>query len=293
VFPISREEGPERCSLGLATPKESQFRLGFFDLLSRSYRPLNLEAAPGLPRDSFDDAVWPLAAVEPFWQDERVGIRQGFISYEEYLSILCWLPDHLKMLWCLAYHWGIRKGELLKLRWEWALPYVADDEPIIKVPGFDPKTKQRITKNGEPHTLPLYAPEMREYLKMALSSRNAACPYIFQYRGKQLKSPRTGFENARHNAELDHVLIHDMRRTAIRNMVKAGISRKRAMQISGHLTESVFNRYDIGTEDDAVESGVTLREYHENQKQKFAKRETKLVAELVADTPEPNSGVIQ
>jgi integrase len=101
--------------------------------------------------------------------DERAGIRRTFISHDEYLAILRVLPDHLKMLWCFAYHWGVRKGELLKLRWEWVLPYLGDEEPIFKVPGFDPKTKRRITKTGEPHTLPLYAAEMREFLNLALA----------------------------------------------------------------------------------------------------------------------------
>jgi integrase len=197
--------------------------------------------------------------------DERSGIRTGFISHDEYLSIMQWLPDHLKMLWCFAYHWGIRKGELLKLQWSWVLPYLGYAEPILKIPGFDPKTRQRITKNGEAHTLPLYAAEMRHFLQMALEKRNPACPYIFQYRGKKLKSPRTGFENARRNAGLQHVLMHDTRRTAVRNMVRAGISKKRAMQISGHLTDNVFDRYDIEAEEDAVDTGVKMRGFMEKE----------------------------
>jgi Phage integrase family len=91
-----------------------------------------------------------------------------------------------------------------------------------------------------------------------------------------LRNPRTGFEKARRDAKLEHVLFHDMRRTAVRNMIKAGIPRKRAMEISGHRTESIFNRYDIGTEDDAVETGVAMRNYI----QKLAAAE-KLVVELV------------
>ncbi len=109
---------------------------------------------------------------------------------------------------------------------------------------------------------------------MALATRNPACPYIFQYRGKQLRSPRTGFENARHSADLDHVMIHDLRRTAVRNMIKAGIDPKRAMQISGHKTENVFRRYDIVAEDEAIETGQTMRGYMEKQK---------LVPKLVPD----------
>jgi integrase len=219
--------------------------------------------------------------------DERAGIRTGFISHEEYLAIRQWLPDHLKMLWCFAYHWGIRKGELLKLQWDWALPYLSYSEPIIKIPGFDPKTKNRITKNGEAHTLPLYAEEMRQYLQMALESRDPKCPYIFQYRGKRLKQARTGFEKARHNAGLDHILMHDTRRTAVRNMVRAGISKKRAMQISGHLTDNVFDRYDIEAEEDAVDTGVKMRRFMEKE----AAAAKQLGAQLGAYEKEGGKGI--
>lgn len=166
---------------------------------------------------------------------EDAGIRHNFISLEEYRAIMQELPQHLKMLWCFSYYWGIRKGELLKIRWEWVLPYLSDPKPCFKIPGFH--KKERVTKSGKPHTLPLYMPEMVEFLKLALSTRNPKCPYVFQFRDKQLKSPRTGFENARKAAGLEHIIMHDLRRTAVRNMMRSGMTKKRAMQISGHLTE--------------------------------------------------------
>ena len=53
-------------------------------------------------------------------------------------------------------------------------------------------------------------------------------------------------------------VLHDLRRTAVRNLERAGVSRSVAMKMTGHKTESVYRRYAIVSESDLREAGAKL-----------------------------------
>jgi integrase len=88
-----------------------------------------------------------------------------------------------------------------------------------------------------------------------LQKSGTICPYVFQRKGKQIKSIRHAWENACERAGYPGRLLHDLRRSAVRNLVRAGVPDTVARQITGHVTRSVFDRYNI-TSDSDVRAGL-------------------------------------
>jgi len=168
-------------------------------------------------------------------------VRTGFLEYDAYLRLRGELPEEIRPLFVIGYHTGARIGELKTLRWD-LVDLLANR--ITLEPGT--------TKSGEGRSLPIYG-EMREWLRIEKEIRDAQfpdCTYVFHRADKPVKNFRKSWELACERAGVSGLLFHDLRRTAVRNMVRAGIPEKIAMQISGHKTRSVFDRYDIVSDRD-------------------------------------------
>jgi integrase len=72
---------------------------------------------------------------------------------------------------------------------------------------------------------------------------------VFHWRGKAIRKLRRCWQSACKAAGLRDRLLHDFRRTAVRNLIRAGVQQAIAMKITGHRTDSIFRRYLIVDEE--------------------------------------------
>ncbi len=195
-------------------------------------------------------ATPPLVYSAPKFQFlEEDNVREGFLEHDQYLALRRELPDHQRIVLEIGYHLGMRRGEILSLRWD----QIDWSENLIRL-------ERRQTKNKRGRWAPMYG-ELRACLDMAYSARCPDCPFVVVWCGQGIVQSKTAWNKARMRAGVPDLLVHDLRRTAVRNMVRAGIPEKQAMLISGHRTRSIFDRYDITDERDIRAAGQKLEKY--------------------------------
>jgi integrase len=205
--------------------------------------------------------------------------RVGFFEPDDFTAVLAELPAYLRPVMTFAYLTGWRvRSEVLPLTWD----RVDLDAGVIRL---DPNT----TKNAEGRVIPFAAlPALDALIRSQHAAtqalereRGAITPCVFHRNGAPIEGYKRAWtlacDRAAHGGvtatdgaprvvvrpALLTAIVHDFRRTAVRNLVRAGVPDGVAMRITGHKTRSVFERYNI-TNDADLRAGFAKLDAHLN-----------------------------
>jgi integrase len=180
-------------------------------------------------------------------------VRRGFFEREEFDRVAAALPDPICDVARFAYLTGWRKGEIVRMTWDQL------DRAAGEVRLFD-------SKNGRGRVL-AFDEELGTLIEARWAKRTYQGPdgpalsrYVFHKDGHPVLDFRKTWYTAccaagvgrmvqdEEEEEKEHYegkLFHDLRRSAVRDMVRAGVAPTVARSISGHRSDEVFSRYDI------------------------------------------------
>jgi integrase len=162
--------------------------------------------------------------------------RKGFVTDKQFQAVLDALPAHLRGVWEFCGFTGWRgRSEVLPLRWaqvDWKARVVRLED----------------SKNGEPREFPFgdYKPLTALLERQLASGEPVSSPWVFHNAGRpiQYETWNDAVKRATKAARVV-AITHDLRRTAVRALERAGVSRSVAMSLTGHKTEAVYRRYAI------------------------------------------------
>jgi integrase len=132
------------------------------------------------------------------------------------------------------------------------------------------------SKNREPRSIPVTG-ELIQVIERRRRARAFETPegeqlseWIFhrEGNGNRIAEFRKAWASACKRAGCPGKLFHDLRRTAVRDLVRSGVPQSVAMDISGHKTISMFKRYNITDQRDKVAAFQHLAEHHEKARKK-------------------------
>jgi integrase len=185
-------------------------------------------------------------------------VRRGYFEKHEFEAVVTHLPEYLQDAAWFAFYTAWRKSDVRNLKWA----DIDTQAMTVVLP---------TTKNGDGRSLAL-PDELVEIVKRREAARLITTPsgdvrvvdHVFHRNGEPIGDFRKAWRKACIEAGLYHVvkdangraikkpsrIFHDLRRTGVRNLRRAGVDETVAMRISGHKTVSVFRRYNIVDETD-------------------------------------------
>jgi integrase len=176
-------------------------------------------------------------------------VRQGFVedaTYRPLAEATARVGVWMRAMFEVAFTFGWRYSEVLNLRVE-----------QVNIANGTIRLYSGETKNDEGRVV-VMTDTVRRLLEPCITGKKAGDHVFARANGKPVRDFRSTWKNVCEQAGVPGLLFHDLRRTAVRNMVRSGIPERVAMQISGHKTRSIFDRYNIVSERDLRDAARSM-----------------------------------
>jgi integrase len=176
-------------------------------------------------------------------------VRTGFVVENQYRAVCAKVTKPwLRTMLALGYTYGFRKAEMLNLK----VGQVDLLERTIRLNAGE-------TKNDDGRLIAL-TDECYQLVSEMVRGKRPEDYLITRMNGKPVKDFRETWDELVESVGMPWLLLHDLRRSAVRNLVRRGVPEKVAMKISGHKTRSIFDRYNIVDESDLAEAALKVEQ---------------------------------
>lgn len=180
---------------------------------------------------------------------EKGNERIDFMEPADYARVLSFLPDDGLRDFCeWSYATGQRKNEIASLRWG-----------MLDSNGCTLNIPANVCKNRKARALPL-SPELAQIIERRKPARRVTVngvatmtEFIFHRNGQPIREFRKSWGTACTKAGVSGV-FHSCRRSCARNLSQAGVPRHIAKKVTGHVSDSMWDRYNIGTDADVLQA---------------------------------------
>lgn len=202
-------------------------------------------------------------------------VRDRILTRDEFNSLMKNAAPYLKPVLAMGYFTGMRRGEILNL----TLDRLDLKNRVIHLEKED-------TKDHEARTIPI-CDELHKILaqEIRIIRKAGEDNHMFLYRGKPIVGVRAGVKKACEKAKIIYgrfekggFIFHDLRHTFNTNMRKAGVTESVIMEITGHSTREMFDRYNTIDEEDIRKAVDQLEVFFQNVDQNVDRDEKRTQA---------------
>ncbi len=188
--------------------------------------------------------------------------RKGFFDRDQFEAVTANLPEDIKPVVEVAYITGWRvASEILTREWK----HVDFGSRFLRLEPGETKNRKGRMFAMTPR-LKGVLERQRERTTAIEKATGQIIPWVFHREGKPIRRFDRSWKTACRKAGVPGKLRHDFRRTAVRNLERAGVARSAAKAMVGHLTDSIYNRYAIADEAMLHEGAEKLSVLHERER---------------------------